>query len=203
MFTLIGDIVGSRTLWDRTAAQRAVNAAVDRVSTQVDVQQQIEPTVGDEVQGGFATFGAATLATLLINLELSPDIKLRFGLGNGQVTVHDGDRRPLLQDGPGWWTAREAIGHLKGRHGTWYVGPPDGSPDPALLNAFLLARDALVARLSDRQHRMLLLSLQGRSQREIAAVESITESAVSQAFARGVRGALDAQRLLAHPDNFP
>lgn len=193
MFTLIGDVVGSRGLANRSTAQRTINEALNRVNGAVETAQPLEPTVGDEVQGGFTTISDATFATLLINLELSPDIKLRFGLGHGDVTVHDGDRRPLLQDGPGWWTAREAIGRLKGRDGTWYVGQPDEEPSSALINAFLLARDALVARLSDRQHRMLLLSLQGRSQREIATAEKISESAVSQAFAKGVRAAHDAQ----------
>lgn len=193
MFTLIGDIVGSRKITDRAAAQQAIGAALNRVNEAIDTAQPLEPTLGDEVQGGFTTVGDATLAALLINLELSPDIEMRFGLGMGDVTVHDNSRHPLLQDGPGWWTAREAISTLKGRHGTWYVGPSEEDPSPELVNAFLLARDALVARLSDRQQRMLLSFFQGRSQREIAAAEKISQSAVSQAFAKGVRAVHDAQ----------
>lgn len=198
MFTLIGDIVGSRKIPDRRSAQRAIGAALDRVNKAIDTSQPLEPTVGDEVQGGFATIADATLATLLIRLELPPAIDLRFGLGYGDVTVHDEDRRPLLQDGPGWWAARAAINRLKGKRGTWYVGPDRAHPDDttdhvAQVNAFLLARDGLVATLNDRQRRMLLLSLMGRSQREIAQSEQISESAVSQAFARGVRAAREAQ----------
>ncbi|RPF21634.1 SatD family protein [Myceligenerans xiligouense] len=195
MFTLIGDLIGSREVPDRAAVQRTIGKILDRVNGAIDTVQLLEPTVGDEIQGGFHTIGDATLATLLIRLELAPHVDMRFGLGYGDVTVHDADRRPLLQDGPGWWTAREAIDKLKGKHGTFYVGPQGGdrTPDPALVNAFLLARDALVATLNDRQHRMLLLALRGKSQRAIAEAEGITESAVSQAFARGVRAAHDAQ----------
>ncbi|MBL0888657.1 SatD family protein [Myceligenerans indicum] len=195
MFTLIGDLIGSREAPDRAALQRRVGQILDQVNEAIDTMQLLEPTVGDEIQGGFATIGDATLATLVIRLELAPDADMRFGLGYGDVTVHDGDRRPLLQDGPGWWAAREAIETLKGKRGTLYVGPQDGddTPDPAFVNAFLLARDALVATLNARQHRMLLLALKGQSQRAIAEAEGITESAVSQAFARGVRAAHDAQ----------
>jgi hypothetical protein len=195
MFTLIGDLIGSRDVPDRSALQRTIGEVLERVNGAIDTVQSLEPTVGDEIQGGFRTIGDATLATLLIRLELLPEIDMRFGLGYGDVTVHDGDRRPLLQDGPGWWTAREAIDRLKGKRGTLYAGPDAaaGTPDPAYVNAFLLTRDALVATLNDRQHRMLLLALQGRSQRAIAEAEGITESAVSQAFARGVRAAHDAQ----------
>ncbi|GAB3167072.1 SatD family protein [Myceligenerans halotolerans] len=195
MFTLIGDLIGSREVPDRAAVQRTIGEILGRVNDAVDTAQLLEPTIGDEIQGGFTTIGDATLATLLIRLELAPAVDMRFGLGYGDVTVHDDDRRPLLQDGPGWWTAREAIDKLKGKHGTWYVGPEDGgdAPDPAFVNAFLLARDALVAMLNERQHRMLLLALRGKSQRAIAQAEDITESAVSQAFARGVRAAHDSQ----------
>lgn len=195
MFTLIGDLIGSREVPDRAAVQRRIGEVLGRVNDTIDTAQLMEPTVGDEVQGGFRTIGDATLATLLVRLQLAPDVDMRFGLGYGDVTVHDDDRRPLLQDGPGWWTAREAIDKLKGKHGTCYVGPDDdeNAPHPSFVNAFLLARDALVATLNDRQHRMLLLALRGESQRAIAEVEGITESAVSQAFARGVRAAHDAQ----------
>jgi hypothetical protein len=198
MFTLIGDIVGSRKIPDRSLAQQAISDALSRVNDALDTTQPLEPTVGDEVQGGFATIVGATLATLLIRLELEPAIDLRFGLGCGDVTVLDENRHPLLQDGPGWWAAREAINGLKNKRGTRYVGPsPERAghaPDHAAqVNAFLLARDGLVATLNDRQRRMLLLSLKGLSQREIAETEQISESAVSQAFARGVRAAHDAQ----------
>ncbi|GAA1855789.1 SatD family protein [Myceligenerans crystallogenes] len=194
MFTLIGDLVGSRKIPDRAGAQRTIGEVLERVNHVIDMAQMLEPTVGDEIQGGFFSIADATLATLLIRLELAPDIEMRFGLGCGDVTVHDGDRSPLLQDGPGWWTARDAIDRLKGKRGTLYAGPASADlPDPDLVNAFLLARDGLVATLNDRQLRMLLLALQGKTQKEIAEVEEITESAVSQAFARGVRAAHDAQ----------
>ncbi|WP_454855894.1 SatD family protein [Promicromonospora soli] len=194
MFTLIGDIVGSRKIPDRSLAQQAISDALSRANEAIDTVQPLEPTVGDEIQGGFATIMNATLATLLIRLELAPAIDLRFGLGCGDVTVLDENRRPLLQDGPGWWTAREAINGLKNKRGTRYVAHADHAPTHAAqVNAFLLARDGLVATLNDRQRRMLLLSLKGRSQREIAETEQISESAVSQSFARGVRAVHEAQ----------
>jgi DNA-directed RNA polymerase specialized sigma24 family protein len=47
---------------------------------------------------------------------------------------------------------------------------------------------------------MLLLALEGHSQREIALAEAVSESAVSQAFARGVGAVRDAQDMLAALD---
>ncbi|WP_159795798.1 SatD family protein [Puerhibacterium puerhi] len=191
MYTLIGDIVGSSRLDDWPAAQAAIDAALGRVSAHVDVVQRLEPTMGDEVQGGFATIGDAALATLLIRLELLPRIDIRFGLGFGETSVVDADRRPILQNGPGWKAARTAIDALDDARRTGYVGP-----DSEEVNAFLVVRDALVDRLSAQHRRMLLHSLHGLSQREIAQVEQRTESAVSQAFRRGIRAVRDAQLIL-------
>jgi DNA-directed RNA polymerase specialized sigma24 family protein len=110
------------------------------------------------------------------------------------VFVHDADRRPLLQDGPGWWSAREALEALAGRSAasrTWYTGP-----DAPWVNAFLTTRDALVDRLSERGRSMLGRCLLGASQQQIAAAEGISKSAVSQQFARGIGAIRDAHRNL-------
>lgn len=191
LVTLIGDLVGSRELPDRAATQRRVDAVLGDVTALLDPEQALEPTVGDEFQGAFTTVPDALLASLLVRLRLLPEVDVRCGLGWGQVTVHDAGRRPLLQDGPGWWAARDALDALErprsaGEH-TWYVGP-----DAIGTNAMLVIRDALVDRVGDRGRRMLLAALEGRSQAEIAALEGVSRSAVSQQFARGVGALRDA-----------
>jgi len=198
VYTLIGDIVGSRRLDDRAGAQARIGAVLREVSPVVRPAQDLEATVGDEFQGAFRTVGDAALAALLVRLALLPDVDVRCGLGFGEVTVHDRDRRPLLQDGPGWWSARDALDALsrprRAAERTWYVGP-----DAGRVNAFLLTRDALVDRLGDRGHRLLAAALRGDSQADIAAAEGISRSAVSQQFARGVGAVRDAHRSFAEP----
>ncbi|MDP3966640.1 MAG: SatD family protein [Nocardioides sp.] len=197
MFTLIGDLVGSRDLPDRAGAQDLLAEALAAVNETLTPVQPLEPTVGDEVQGGFATLADATLAALLLRLGCLPVVDVRCGLGEGEVRVHDATRRPLLQDGPGWWTAREALEVMaaprKAALRTWFVGG-DGA-DVGRVNAFLLCRDQLVDRLNDRGRRMLRAALLGATQREIARAEGISESGVSQQFARGVAAVRDAQLL--------
>ena len=107
--------------------------------------------------------------------------------------MHDASRRPLLQDGPGWWTARA-------RSRAWRRPrpPPYGvrGPGSGSVNAFLLCRDQLVERLNDRGLRILRLALLGHPQKEIAEIEEITRSAVSQQFSRGVGTIVDAHTFL-------
>jgi hypothetical protein len=191
-YTLIGDLVGSRRLLDRGAAQARVNDVLAAMPQRLAAVQPLEPTVGDEFQGAFERLADAVTAALAIRLELLPEVDVRCGLGFGEVAIHDPDRRPVLQDGPGWWAARDALEELgrPRRSGarTWFVGP-----ESARVNSFLLTRDALVDRLGDRGRRMLALALGGASQREIAEIEQVSKSAVSQQFARGVGALRDAQ----------
>jgi hypothetical protein len=202
VFTLIGDLVGSRRLRDRSRVQEVLEGTLREVTGLLAPVQALEPTIGDEFQGAFTTLAAATRASLLVRLAMLPGVDVRCGLGFGPVTVHGPRRRPLLQDGPGWWAARAAMDTLgERRHAasrTWYAAVPrtDEGPPPAVVNAHLVCRDALVDRLSERGWRMLRLSLLGETQRRIAETERITPSAVSQQFARGIGAVREAQALL-------
>ena len=195
MYVLIGDLVGSRALPDRSATQRRVAEVLARVSGIVPGAQPLEATVGDEFQGAWDTLGAAVRAQLLVRALLRPQVDVRAGLGCGTTEVYDAERRPLLQDGPAWWAAREALESLSAPRRTalrtWYAGP-----QAELVNAHLLCRDALLERLNERGWRMLGLALLGESQQRIAEAEGISKSAVSQQFARGIAAVRDAQELL-------
>lgn len=196
LFPLIGDVVASRAIVDRAGFQRRLAQVLDEVSALLVPTQSLETTVGDEFQGAFRTVADASLAALLVRLALLPDADVRCGLGHGDVTVHGADQRPLLQDGPGWWAARDALEVLgrprRSAERTWYVGP-----DAGRVNAFLLTRDALVDRLGERGWRLLAAALGGATQTEIAAAEGISKSAVSQQFARGVGAVRDAHLSFA------
>jgi DNA-binding CsgD family transcriptional regulator len=202
VYTLIGDLVGSRRAASRPAVQAALTEALAATAALVPPVDRLEPTVGDEFQGVFDTFDAAAQVALLLRLTLAGTVDVRCGIGAGKREVYGTDRTPMLQDGPAWWSARAAVdvlgtpSHRLRR--TWFDGRhADGAAPPEpLANAFLTTRDALVDRLNPRSREMLLLSLQGRSQREIAEVLSVSQSAVSQAFARGVGAVRDAQAML-------
>lgn len=194
-FTVIGDLVGSRAVADRSAVQQALSDAAVVVNEAIPTAQLFEPTVGDEWQGACHTLEDAVLGALLLRLFLSPLVDTRCGLGHGEVTVHDAGRAPLLQDGPGWWSARSAIETLDRQPAarrTWYVGP-----DQHAVNAFLLCRDQIIVRLNERGVRILRLALLGRSQKEIAQLEGIWPSAVSQQFSRNVASVVDSMRVFA------
>lgn len=198
MATLIGDVVGSRDVADRVDLHARLVAAIGAVNEQLAPVVPLRITVGDEYQGGFATVGEALAAALRVRLVVMPEFDLRHGIGWGPTTVLSGE--PRVEDGPGWWAAREAIGAVAGKqaHGanralrTAYRRAAESSdgPDPASVNAALVSRDALLDAASPKSWGVLRDLLNGMTQREIAEAEGVSASAVSQRIRRDGLAAL-------------
>src|SRR5882757_6278817 len=168
--TLIGDVVGSRDAVDRRALHRDVTAALTVVAD--DALDAPAFTVGDEFQGTY------------------PTVDIRFGIGWGPTTVLDRDTG--IQDGPGWWAAREAIewtataqkqaGLAQVRTSYRTADPAGPAVDP--INAALMCRDHMLGSLDERSIRILRGLVHNQSKKELADEEGISASAVSQRAGR-------------------
>lgn len=198
--TLIGDLVGSRTSADRARLHDALRDAVDRVNRDFDPVTPLRIQAGDEYQGVFATVGDALRAALRVRLALAPDGDVRHGVGWGRVSVLA--EEPRVEDGPGWWVARDAIEEVQAAERraasrtlrTAYHRADGaegaGGPEPAAVNAALIARDALLASAGRQSLSVLAGMLAGMSQQEIATQLGVSPSAVSQRIRRDGLGAL-------------
>ena len=220
---VIVDVSKSRSHADRRALQEEIEEAFGRVNDAVDSLQPLAPTVGDEFQAVYATVGAAARATLLARLHLPDGVDCRFGLGLGEVAEIGTGVAGVLQDGSAWWSARRAIDEARehqysklGFVRTWFrrdgsVGDGSGSRDAAqrpsaheaLVNAYLLARDQILATMTPRARRLLLGQLRGATQAQLAAQEGITQSAVSQSLSRSGANALVAGEALLNDSLTP
>jgi hypothetical protein len=192
---VIADIVGSRLLADRAAGQRAIEDAVRRADADAPgVERMLTPTVGDELQGVYPDLAAAVGATLLIRLALPDGVDCRFGIGVGEIGTIASDAVGTIAEGPGWWAAREAIDAVHALQArtvpgarTWIAASADTDESVrdaiGLANSGLLARDHLVTAMSERARRLTYGRCIGTTQRELAASEGITQSAVSQLLA--------------------
>ncbi|HKV19992.1 MAG TPA: SatD family protein [Mycobacterium sp.] len=186
--TLIGDVVGSRTVADRADVHRQLNRALRDVAGAAADPPAF--TVGDEFQGAFATVGQAIAAALSIRLAVAPQIDVRFGLGWGAVTMLD--EVAGIQDGPGWWAAREAIewtASAQRQPGlalvrTSFRATDGARTDVEAINAALMCRDHLLGSLDERSTRIVKALLENRTKKDIAATEGISPSAVSQRAGR-------------------
>lgn len=205
---VIADIVGSRRLRDRAEAQRTFDETIARVEAEHPLAEQpLRPTVGDEQQGVYRTLESALAGVLLLQLALPDGVEFRYGIGIGEIRTIESAHREL-SDGPGWWAAREAIEAVHARQEravptarTWIVAAP-GQDEAMNLqvstgNAYLLARDAIVVRMTERERRLAYGRIGGLSQSTLAEQEGITQPAVSKALrSSGAAALLDGLALL-------
>ncbi len=202
--TVIGDVVGSRTAGDRADLHARLEAAVASVNAACVPVVPLRITVGDEYQGAFASVGEALVAVRRLQLVLGPRIDVRHGVGWGAVRVLSED--PRVEDGPGWWAAREAIQAVAADQQRAGLRPlrtayrcAEGIPGPAAeaVNAALMLRDQAYAALGPRSLSVLHGLMEGRSQRDIAQEEGVSASAISQRVRHdGIAVILAADELL-------
>lgn len=204
------DIIGSRKFADRTEAQRAFDAAIARVEGDLPVATLgLRPTVGDEQQAVYPTLEAALGAILLLRLALPDGAEFRYGIGIGDVgRVPSSASAEGISDGPGWWAARSAVEHVETlqkraapQARSWIVvheGAQKHHREQARwANAYLLTRDEIVGAMSERVRRLTYGRCLSRTQRELAADEGITQSAVSQGLSTaGAAAVVEGFRLL-------
>jgi len=185
--TLIGDVVASRTAGDRAVLHDRLIDLLDQINRTFAPSTPLRITVGDEFQGAFATVGQALQASLRLRLGLMPDLDARHGIGWGDVRVLQ--EQPRVEDGPGWWAARDAIHEVQQaqehpgsrfRRTVFRAAEDAGGPDPNLVDAALVLRDAAVGSLAERSVSVLRGLLAGQTQRDLAESLGISPSAVSQ-----------------------
>lgn len=184
---LIGDIVGSRAVTDRRGLHRSLIAALAEVNHRWSTDLRI--TVGDEYQGTAPSLGVASAIALAMRLSLLPAHDVRHGIARGTTAILDAGSK--IEDGPGWWAARDAIDVAEERaeravtrsSRTAYRSADPDEPIGAVEAAFL-ARDELVGRLDERSLSVLRGLMSARTQRELAEEEGVSASAISQRIRR-------------------
>ena len=202
--TLIGDLVSSRRSADRTGLHARLSEALTEVNRTCDPISPLRITVGDEYQGTFASPGAAVRAAWRVRVRMLPECDVRQGLGYGEVRVLQ--EQPRVEDGPGWWLARDAVHAVEvaqdrpatsWRRTAFRTSATDPRPEAPWVEAVLVLCDRAVGGLSPRSLSVLHGLLEGRSQREMATALGISPSAVSQRVrADGLGAVLAAEELM-------
>lgn len=199
---VIADIVGSRDLTDRQAAQRTISRAFAEAEAAVTPVHPAWATVGDEFQVITATWQDALRITLRTQAVLPDGVQLRYGIGAGRInTVEVGETGPI-QDGTAWLHARAAIEEVEERQqyrdDVTSVFHSDDADLTTAVTAQLLLRDHVMARMKSRERRLFGALLFGATQQEAARAERISQAAVSQALHRsGAMALLDSDGMLA------
>lgn len=182
---LLADQVGSRES-NRARSHAAILDTLPHINRQVPNLDPLRVTVGDELQGVYATLGQALEASYRLRLELVGTVDLRIGLGRGEVVVIDAERG--IQDGSAWYAARDAIGQVakmadaRGYRGirTALITAGGGETETPLIAPALQLIDSAIARLRPGAAQSLLALVDGRDNQSAAKAAGISPSANSQ-----------------------
>lgn len=184
--TLLGDVVQSRHHRDRQQLHDTLELVLQKVNDRSPTDQPLGLTVGDEFQGSYPTLGEALSALVTTRSLASPDTDVRFGVGRGDVLVLDA--RSGIQDGPGWWAAREAIDHVKAQSAKtgWerlrsaYRAPGADPATTAAVNAALVCQDLVLGSWHSTDWSIVRGLMAQHTQAEIAVDLGVSRQAVQQ-----------------------
>ncbi|MCS0499377.1 SatD family protein [Protaetiibacter mangrovi] len=192
---IIADIVRSREIGSRDAAQLILEEAFRRVRDLVDLEEPFRPTVGDEFQAVAGDLGDAIWVTMAARLTFPAGVECRFGLGRGDTHLVTSSERDGIRDGSAWWRAREAIetAHREQSNGRSSLRTSFASDDISEtngVNAYLTIRDHVISRMKKQERSIAFGRMSGATQSAIARAHEVSQSAVSQSLQRSGGAAL-------------
>ena len=201
---VIGDLVSSRRVGVRREIQTQTEAALDRVNVRLQPEQPFRFTIGDEFQGVLTSMHAAIVASVWIRLETIDVIGVRMGIGWGELEILDDSRNPILQDGPCWWRAREAIKMVtewesaNQRPNSTATLTVTGDEQADLFNAGLILSDHLLSGFDRVDAVIATMLLDGHTQEDAASRLKVNKSSVSRRTqSHGVAALIDSLRLFS------
>lgn len=120
---VIGDIIESKNITDRSEFQKRLKAVLDRINDKYtdEIASNFMITLGDEFQG-LLKAGKDTLKIILEIESAVQPIRLRFGVGIGKIDTDINRDIPLGADGPAYHNARKMIESLKANEKKYETG---------------------------------------------------------------------------------
>lgn len=113
-YAIIGDIKNSKEIDNRYEVQNKLKKILDDINLKykADIKANFLITLGDEFQGLLNSPAFALEIVKYIQRELYP-VKLRFGIGIGEISTEINQKAAIGADGPAFYAAREMINFLK------------------------------------------------------------------------------------------
>lgn len=183
---LIGDLVESKKLPDRQYVQEQLKQILAELNQEYSsaVASNLTVTLGDEFQGLFKTPDVLLEIADKIKFRMLP-VKVRFGIGFGDITTDITRELSIGADGPAYWHARAAIESVHDTGGLMIIWDED-SPLQQVVNDSLALCDFVESRWRDSQTALIRESILNFghsldvSQVKLAELLGITTQAVNQ-----------------------
>lgn len=110
---IIGDMIDSKTIANRAKYQDDLKTCLDLLNQkyQAVIVSKFSITLGDEFQGVLGK--QAPIFQIIDEItQFMKGIKLRFGIGFGEIVTDIDPEISIGADGPAYWYAREAIQYI-------------------------------------------------------------------------------------------
>lgn len=191
---LIGDIIQSKQVVDRSQLQESINNAFKTIHEWYPdlIQSKFTLTLGDEFQALLTP--SERVFQMLDHLEMLIPVSFRFGLGCGTLTTDFNKEVSIGADGPAYWYAREAIDIIHNQNWSGktkgYVVTKDDKFDRTINNLLLLS-DTLKDDWTDLQRQTFEQMLSKEiytddfNQKEFAGSLGISASSLSKRLNNG------------------
>ncbi len=111
---IIGDIKDSKKIISRDEVQEKLKKALNDINNKhhEHIASKFTITLGDEFQG-LLNNGKNIMAIITeIEMKMYP-LRIRFGIGIGQIITEINHEMAIGADGPGYYKAREAVEYIK------------------------------------------------------------------------------------------
>lgn len=192
---IIGDIKNSKKIENRNQIQIGLKKVLEDLNEvyQADISSKFTITLGDEFQGLLCKGTNVMNIIGEIERKMYP-VKIRFGIGIGEITTGIISEMAIGADGPGYYMARNAIVYLKEEEKKNQTEAADTRIEvdggyeeiTIMLNTILSLMTVIKESWSSRQQEIIwnLLEYQD-SQSNVANRLCITQPAVHKALAKG------------------
>jgi len=191
---VIADIKESKKISNRNEVQKQLGQVLTEINEKYnnDIYSKFTITLGDEFQGLLCN-GANTMNIISdIERRMFP-VKLRFGIGIGEIITDVNKEISIGADGPAYHMARKAIEHLKADEKKKRTNTADtrieidGNEKAALLlNTILSLLTIIKENWSDRQREIIWDMLEHQdSQMSVANRLNIKQPSVQKSMSKG------------------
>ena len=182
---LVGDLVASRRIVERSAVQERLRACLRQLNSKKR-EGLVSPytiTLGDEFQAVFSTPDRLFRDALTVLIALYP-VEVRFSFAIGEISTAINTKQAIGMDGPAFHEARATIDRLKKTKNLFAIASPDGA-GLTLINQSL----ALVSHTIGKWPRNRLELLRGLTEnhtvKQLARDLRVTDKAVYKSIDAG------------------
>lgn len=192
---VIGDIKESKSITERNYVQERLKNILNNVNEcfKDDIAAKFLITLGDEFQGLLKNTGHLLDIVKLIQIQMYP-VKLRFGIGIGEISTEINHEAAIGADGPAYYAARRMIEDIreqekkiKKQAADIQISIYDGDKfEITEINTLLLLMKVIEENWSEKQRYTIWdMSTNGGSQEECAKRMKTTQSTVARRLADG------------------